>query len=58
MTVSNSSGKVICVTCMSQPIVLWPLAKKYMAAFVIEVDNFFFSLCILKSLNLHFDKDP
>lgn len=57
VTFSNTSGKVIYITGMSQPIVLWPLAVKYKAGFVIEVDNFFFSLCISKPLNLPFDKD-
>lgn len=57
VTVSNSSGKIICITAMPQPVVLWPVTLKHRAAFVTEVDNFYFSLCILKSLNLPFDKD-
>lgn len=35
LTISNSPGKIIWVTCTSRPIVLWPLAKKFKAAFVI-----------------------
>lgn len=42
---------------MFQPIMLWSLAIKYKIAFVIEVNNFYFSLGVLKSLNLHFGKD-
>jgi len=58
VTVSNSSGKIICIAGMSQPFMLWSLAIKYKAAFVIEVDSCYFSICILKSLNLTSDKDP
>lgn len=53
----NNSDKIYCIIVISQPMMIWPLATKYKAAFVIEVDNFNFSSSILKSLNLSFDKD-
>lgn len=54
---SNNSGEVNCIIVISQPMMIWPLAIKCKATFVIELDNFNFSSSILKSLNLPFDKD-